>query len=202
MSRLKPRPQTLFRRRVVAPRASHCRLCKTVTSLYSLDERKAGDTKTVRHPQEFRECSTISTATEDLMNKNMRTRATRQDLDSGLSRREFARRAALAAAGIAVAPGSSMEGPPPEPQSPSGPAQQASSDTGLSPAAQAEVESKVQFILQKYGSRLNETQKADIQRLVKEGQKPLEKLRAYALENSDAPALVLRLERAANGRKD
>ena len=136
------------------------------------------------------------------MNKNMRTRATRQDLDSGLSRREFARCAALAAAGIAVAPGSSMEGPPPEPQSPSGPAQQASSDTGLSPAAQAEVESKVQFILQKYGSRLNETQKADIQRLVKEGQKPLEKLRAYALENSDAPALVLRPEPAANRRKD
>jgi len=136
------------------------------------------------------------------MNKNMRTRATREDSDGGLSRREFARRAALAAAGITVAPGSSMGGPPLEWQSPSSPPQQASSDSGLSPEAQAEVESKIQFILQKYGSRLNETQKADIQRLVKEGQKPLEKLRAYALENSDAPALVLRLERAANGRKD
>ena len=95
-----------------------------------------------------------------------------------------------------------MGGPPLERQSRSSPPQQALSDSGLSPEAQAEVESKIQFILQKYGSRLNETQKADIQRLVKEGQKPLEKLRAYALENSDAPALVLRLERAANGRKD
>jgi hypothetical protein len=71
----------------------------------------------------------------------------------------------------------------------------------LSPAAEAEVESKIQFILQKYGSRLNETQKTDIRRLVKEGQKPLEKLRAYALENSDAPALVLRLEPVINRRK-
>jgi hypothetical protein len=95
-----------------------------------------------------------------------------------------------------------MGGPSPEPFSPASPAQQMPSDAPLSPAAEAEVESKIQFILQKYGSRLNETQKTDIRRLVKEGQKPLEKLRAYALENSDAPELVLRLEPAKNRRKD
>jgi len=186
----------------IAARLSHCRLCKAVTPLYSLGERKTCDTDAVHDMQELRECGTISTAAEDLMNKNMQTRAGREGSHSGLSRREFARRAALAAAGIAVAPGSSMEGPPAEPHSPPRPAQQASADAGLSPAAQAEVESKIQFILQKYGSRLDEAQKADIQRLVKEGQKPLEKLRAYGLENSDAPALVLRPEPAANGRKD
>ena len=136
------------------------------------------------------------------MNKNMWARAARPGSHGGLSRREFARRAALAAAGIAVAPGTSIEGTPPDPQSPPGSVQQASQDAGLSPSAQAEVESKIQFILQKYGSRLNQTQKADVQRLVKEGQKSLEKLRAYTLENSDAPALVLHLEHAANGRKD
>jgi hypothetical protein len=95
-----------------------------------------------------------------------------------------------------------MAGPGPDPYSPPSPAQQTPSDAPLSPAAEAEVESKIQFILQKYGSRLNETQKTDIRRLVKEGQKPLEKLRAYALENSDAPALVLRLGPAASRRKD
>ena len=141
-------------------------------------------------------------AASDIMNKNKPTRAARDGLHSGLSRREFARRAALAAAGIATGPSSSMHGPRPEPYSPPGPAQQAPSDSGLSPAAEPEVESKIQIILRKYGSRLNETQKADIRRLVKEGQKPLEKLRAYTLENSDTPALVLRLEPAANGRKD
>jgi hypothetical protein len=94
-----------------------------------------------------------------------------------------------------------MAGPPPEAHSQPSPAQQTPSDAALSPAAEAEVESKIQFILQKYGSRLNETQKTDIRRLVKEGQKPLEKLRAYALENSDAPALVLRLEPVINRRK-
>jgi hypothetical protein len=136
------------------------------------------------------------------MNKNNQMRAAREGSRSGLSRREFARRAALAAAGIAVAPGSSIEMSSPEPYSRPGSAQQASPDAGLSPAAQAEVESKTQFILQKYGSRLNEAQKADIQRLVQEGQKPLEKLRGYTLENSDAPALVLRLAPTANGRED
>jgi hypothetical protein len=136
------------------------------------------------------------------MNKNKRPSATREGVHSGLSRREFARRAALAAAGIAAGPSSSMGGPGPEPYSPSSPAQQAPSDAALSPAAEAEVESKIQFILQKYGSRLNEAQKTDIRRLVREGQKPLEKLRAYAIENSDAPALVLRLEPAKNRRKD
>jgi hypothetical protein len=136
------------------------------------------------------------------MNKNKRPSAVGKGPHGGLSRREFARRAALAAAGIAAAPSSAMGGPSTEPYSPPGPAQQTPSDAALSPAAEAEVESKIQFILQKYGSRLNETQKIDIRRLVKEGQKPLEKLRAYALENSDAPALVLRLEPATNRRKD
>jgi hypothetical protein len=136
------------------------------------------------------------------MIKKQRPSATREGAHGGLSRREFARRAALVAAGIAAAPGSSMGGPPAEAYSKPSPAQQTPSDAALSPAAEAEVESKIQFILQKYGSRLDETQKTDIRRLVKEGQKPLEKLRAYALENSDAPALVLRLGPAASRRKD
>jgi hypothetical protein len=152
--------------------------------------------------QEFREGGLVAPASEGSMNKKQRPSATREGARSGLSRREFARRAALAAAGIAAGPSSAMGGSSNEPQSPPGPAQQAPSDAALSPAAEAEVESKIQFILQKYGSRLNETQKTDIRRLVKEGQKPLEKLRAYALENSDAPELVLRLGPAAGRRKD
>src|SRR6266478_755419 len=152
--------------------------------------------------QELRECGPIAPAEEGIMNKKKPPLATREGPHNGLSRREFARHAALAAAGIAVAPGTSMQGPPPEPHSPTGLTQHTASDTPLSPAAEAEVESKIQSILQKYGSRLKETQKTDIRRLVNEGHKPLERLRAYALENSDAPALVLHPEPAANRRKD
>ena len=105
----------------------------------------------------------------------------------GISRREFARRAVLAAATAAVLPGSlAATQDVPSPQTPQ-------EQTPLSPQAQAEVELKIQAILRKYGDRLNDAQKADIRRLVTEGQKPLEAMRAYKLDNSDQPATVLKL---------
>lgn len=108
--------------------------------------------------------------------------------ESAISRREFARRAAVVSAAASLAPanllGSELSSPPPlRQQSPGGPK--------LSPEGQIEVDSRIQSILAQYGSRLSEAQKVDIRRLALEAQAPLDRLRAYALENGDGPALYL-----------
>lgn len=109
-----------------------------------------------------------------------------------ISRRDFARHAALAAAGAAVLPATSLASatekslPPVE-----APAQ--SSANKLSPASQAEVDARLEVIFNKYGSRLNDTQKSDLRRLAAEGQKPLDAIRAYSVGNSNQPVTVLKL---------
>jgi hypothetical protein len=113
---------------------------------------------------------------------------------SGISRRDFARRAAIAAATAACLPSELLAhstAPPPAPP------QQANEK--LSPESQAEVDAKIQAIFGKYGSRFSETQKADIRRLVTEGQKALDVMRKFPIENSDQPATVLRLYPDAAG---
>jgi hypothetical protein len=112
----------------------------------------------------------------------------------GISRREFARRAALAAASSAALPAALFSRPGiPQATEPSAVPQQPTEGSKLSPASQAEVEAKIQAIFRKYGGRLTEEQKADVKRLVTEGQKPLESLRAFPLLNADEPATVLKL---------
>ena len=97
-----------------------------------------------------------------------------------ITRRQFARGAAVAAAGAALLPHrfAAQSYPPP--------------GSKLSPEAQSEVEAKLQNVLRKYGSRLSEAEKADVRRLLLLNQESLEQLRSYPLENSDQPALVLR----------
>ncbi|GEM_PF-615048 len=109
----------------------------------------------------------------------------------GISRREFAQRAAWAAASAAVIPGQLL--PVAVAAAPLPAAQQLAAESKLSPESRAEVEAKVQAILRKYGSRLSEEQKADIRRLVTEGQKSLESLRAFPLDNADQPATVFEI---------
>lgn len=70
----------------------------------------------------------------------------------------------------------------------------------LSPAAQAEVETKVSSIFRKYGSRLSDEQKADIRRAMAETQDGLEKMRAFALENGDQPATVFQIDAGGGNR--
>ena len=118
----------------------------------------------------------------------------------GISRREFARRAAWAAAGVAVIPGQLLPAP-------AAPAMQQPTEPKLSPEGRAEVDAKVQAIFRKYGQRLTEEQKADLQRLVTEGQKSLESLRVFPLDNADQPATVFEIypeahrgERPVRGR--
>jgi hypothetical protein len=126
---------------------------------------------------------------------------------AAISRREFARRAALASAMASMAPASALTAEPfPSETSGSGSANalsQTAMQAGaskLSPESQSEVEARVQAILSQYGSRFSAEQKGDIHRLCELAQPPLDRLRAYALENGDNPALYLKplVEREKN----
>jgi hypothetical protein len=152
----------------------------------------------------------------------MREEPREQSAPKGITRREFARRAALASAVAAVAPTGALTSPspsfPPNEHASVAAAdlrghlsdssskvalsaeQQPSDLPKLSPESHAEVEARVQAILSQYGSRFNEAQKADLRRLCNLAQPPLDRLRAYALDNGDAPALYLKplVEREKN----
>jgi hypothetical protein len=134
---------------------------------------------------------------------------------AGITRREFARRAALASAPAIVAPtmvaawspAPPSAAPLPSQASPAlasatvPPAQAVNTSAAnaqtpnfpkLSPEGQAEVDARIQSILGQYGSRFSEEQKADIRRLCTFAQPPLDRLRAYHLENADGSALYLK----------
>src|SRR5271157_5460402 len=115
--------------------------------------------------------------------------------ENKLSRREFARRAALAATTAVIVPSTllSQEAAPKPAPATSTPTQSAP----LSPALQEEGELKYQWIVRNYGSRLSDAEKQDVHRLVMEGQKPLAAFRAFPLDNSDQPATVLKFTDAA-----
>lgn len=115
------------------------------------------------------------------------------DKKNSVTRRDFARGAAITAAAMVAFPAGLVAQtqtlpptPGPEPQTPPAPAPK------LSPASQAEAEAKLQNIFRKYGNRLSDAERADIRKTVLAGQEPLEKLRAYPLENGNEPATVLR----------
>ena len=106
-----------------------------------------------------------------------------------ISRREFARRAAFASAAASIAPAElfSKENILASPQTQQGPAA-----PKLSPESQLEAEARFQNILSQFGSRFTELQKADLKRLCFLAQPPLDRLRAFAVENGDGPALYLK----------
>ena len=142
----------------------------------------------------------------------------------GISRREFARRAAIASAVASMAPAAALTAPPSplaetataaSPDSvgdfrgrpsaaPTGaaipPPQQPANLPKLSPESQAEIDARVETIFLQYGKRFSDEQKTDLRRLCTMAQPPLDRLRAYALENGDAPALYLKplVEREKN----
>ncbi len=113
-----------------------------------------------------------------------------------LSRREFARNAALAAATAAVLPNELIaQEQKAEPKQP--PKPQSEKKPKLSPELQAEAEVRIQNLLRKYGERLSDAQRADVRRIITEGMPDVEKLRAFPLDNADEPATVLHLVRSA-----
>jgi len=105
-----------------------------------------------------------------------------------LSRREFARRAAIASAVAIAPPGTLSE----RPSLTGVPEQQTNDLSSLSPESRAEVEARYQEILGIYGTRFSELQKADLRRLCVLAQMSLNNLRKFTIENSDGPALYLK----------
>jgi hypothetical protein len=105
-----------------------------------------------------------------------------------LSRRQFARRAAVLSASATLVPAEALL-----PASSSAAAPQAAQNAPqLSPEGQLEADSRYQQILSLYGQHLDEAQKANIKKMCADLQPTLEKIRKFALENGNAPALYLK----------
>ena len=149
------------------------------------------------------------------MPKENKPKELQDNSKAAISRREFAKRAAIASAVAAVAPASTLPAAsvpswdanastsiPPATKSNAAKSepQQRPNTPKLSPESQAEAEARYQAILSQYGKRFTEEQKNDLGRLCYVGQQPLDRLRAYNLANGDAPALYLKplVEREKN----
>ena len=131
-----------------------------------------------------------------------------------ISRREFARRAAIASAVASVAPAvavtadldSHLASPGPQepkaaaatpmatpaPPAALAPQGQLPNSPKLSPESQAEADARFQTILVLYGSRFSNEQKNDIHRLCAFTQPALDRVRAYKVANGDGTALYLK----------
>ena len=107
----------------------------------------------------------------------------------GISRRQFAQRAALLSASASIVPAASafadtLQTPPAQQTAPTHP--------NLSPESQTEAEARYQQILSQYGSRLSTEEKVSLREMNLVTQTSLDKVRAFSLENGDAPALYLK----------
>jgi hypothetical protein len=111
-----------------------------------------------------------------------------------LTRRDFARAAAVAAATAtaALAPGAEALTRDVAGANVTRVPNPAGADDAAS-ARQAEIDARAADVLRRYGDRLSAEQKTEVRRLVGELQKTLDKLRSYPLGNGDRPATVLRV---------
>ncbi len=100
-----------------------------------------------------------------------------------ISRRDFARGGAIAAASAAFSASLSTDAA----------AQSAETEPALTTASQAEVDAKVAAVLRQYANLLSNQQKLEVRRLLTEGQKPLDTMRLFVTNNADQPGDVLKL---------
>jgi hypothetical protein len=107
-----------------------------------------------------------------------------------ISRRQFSRKAALAAAASITAP--ALLGAT---SAPSAPAQDQKAEPlkGLTPQQTAEVDAKLANILRKYGERFSDDQKKRLRRILAQHQRLMAPVREFAVQNGDPPASVLRV---------
>jgi hypothetical protein len=114
-----------------------------------------------------------------------------------ISRRTFARDAVVIATAAAVMPAVIAQTPPaPPPTEAKPPGEPSAAAPKLSPASQAEVDARVNWIFTKYGARLDDAQRADIRRLVAGGQAGIDAMRAYPLGNEVEPPSPFHVWRA------
>lgn len=60
-------------------------------------------------------------------------------------------------------------------------------------ATNPEVEARIQWVFTKYGSRLNDEQRADVRRIITSGQPAIDAMRAYPLGNEVGPPVPFRV---------
>jgi len=111
-----------------------------------------------------------------------------------VSRREFARSTALAAAAAAFAPATSLSQPDDKrPAASTAPQQQGPDLSDLSPQARAEIDSKFENVIRRWGDRLSDEQKNRARTTITRHVRMLETVRKFPLHNGDSPASVLKL---------
>ena len=121
-----------------------------------------------------------------------------------ISRRQFGRNAAIATAASLGVPAfltaeSAAAAPAAEAatfhESLLSPPQEKKGDPlkGLTPQQVADLQAKHANILRKYGSRFNDAQKQHLIRILAQQERLLAPVRAFAVQNGDPPASVLRL---------
>jgi hypothetical protein len=121
-----------------------------------------------------------------------RSASASERLPRQVSRRQFGREAAIAAAAglgapVLLASTAAAAGPAALPNQKPEPLK------GLSPAQVADVDAKLANILRKYGDRFDAGQKAHLRRILAQNERLLAPVRAFHLENGDPPASVLRI---------
>lgn len=102
---------------------------------------------------------------------------------SRISRRAFAKQAVLIAGAATVLPSALAENPPAAPS----PAT-TSALPALPQASQAEADARIAWVINKYGSHLDQTQRSDVRRLITGAQGGIDQMRAFPLPNSVEPA--------------
>jgi hypothetical protein len=112
--------------------------------------------------------------------------------EDGLSRREFAKAAALTTAAVLVPADLLAKQEKPAPTTAAKPPEKPPETPKLSEASQAEADLAYETVMRKYGSRFSEEQKKEIKRLIASQQGTLDKLRAFTVTNGDQPATVLK----------
>ena len=110
--------------------------------------------------------------------------------EKALSRREFARGAALGTAATLLPLPDVL--PSVVPAAPTDVAQNTTDAPKLSTQSQAEAESRYQAIMAQYPDRFSDAQKTDLKRLCIFVQPSLDHIRAYAIANGDLPGLYLK----------
>lgn len=110
-----------------------------------------------------------------------------------VSRRDFARVATIAAATVVIAPGAMAQQGKPERHEPATPIKPPDYEKEMTASTRAEAESKYQWVLQRYGDRLDAAQRAEVRKSIYGMQKSLQAIRDFAIENGDEPATRLYL---------
>ena len=112
--------------------------------------------------------------------------------EKAVSRRDFARKAALGAASASLLPLKELVPDKDGPGVRAEPPQMPAGAPKLSAPSQTEAELRWKAILDQYSDRFTEAQKSDLKRLCIFVQPALDKVREYAVSNGNLPGLYLK----------